>query len=198
MLIWMVFVIIWEMFHEIISLNSVLLLLLVTFGSRFKLEFVYIFHIENIRPSLILLHGSQMFVVLECFIEIIFFCSYQNNKSSESKEKFWQFSIHCKSALEALKLAYANKTKSQSLPRSLALQNIWQIANSVLNNGKLATALLFNGLELLSSASDKAKLFTKNFSKNYNIGDLIILIFLSRTNWKLRNISVTLKMVKGS
>ena len=36
----MVFAIIWDMFHGRISLNSVLLLLLVNFASRFKLELV--------------------------------------------------------------------------------------------------------------------------------------------------------------
>ena len=38
--------------------------------------------------------------------------------------------------------------------------------NSVLNKGKSAIPPLFNGAEVLSSASGKAKLFTENFSKN--------------------------------
>ena len=51
---------------------------------------------------------------------------------------------------------------------------------------------------MLSSASDKAKLFTKTFSRNSNLGDLGISlpVFPSRTNLKLHNISVTPKMVK--
>ena len=57
---------------------------------------------------------------------------------------------------------------------------------------------MFNGLEVLSSASDKAKLFAKNFSKNTNLDDFgISLPFLpSTTNLKLHNISMTPKMVK--
>ena len=57
--------------------------------------------------------------------------------------------------------------------------------------------LLFNSLEVLSSASDKAKLFTENFSKNSNLDDsgISLLAFPSRTNLKL-HISVTPKMVK--
>ena len=39
------------------------------------------------------------------------------------------------------------------------------LVNSVLNTGKSATPSLFNGLEVLSSASDKAKLFSENFSR---------------------------------
>ena len=57
---------------------------------------------------------------------------------------------------------------------------------------------LFNNPDVLSSACDKVKLFAKNFSKNSNLDDLGISlpVFLSRTNLKLHNISVTLKMVK--
>ena len=50
-----------------------------------------------------------------------FFHLYQQNKSSESKEKFRQTSNGCKRVLEAAKLVYSNKTKSTSLPRNLAL-----------------------------------------------------------------------------
>ena len=51
---------------------------------------------------------------------------------------------------------------------------------------------------MLSSASDKAKLFAKNFSKNYNIDDsgISLPVFPSKTNLKLHNISITSKMVK--
>ena len=51
---------------------------------------------------------------------------------------------------------------------------------------------------MLSSASDKAKLFAKNFSKNSNLDDSGISLpaFPSRTNQKLHNISITPKMVK--
>ena len=51
---------------------------------------------------------------------------------------------------------------------------------------------------MLSSASDKAKLFAENFSKNSNLDDSGISLpaFPSRTNLKLHNISVTPKMVK--
>ena len=51
---------------------------------------------------------------------------------------------------------------------------------------------------MLSSASDKAKLFAKNFSKNSNLDDsgIFLPLFPSRTNLKLHNISVTPTMVK--
>ena len=51
---------------------------------------------------------------------------------------------------------------------------------------------------MLSSPSDKAKLFAKNISKNPNLDDsgISLPVFPSRTNLKLHNISVTPKMVK--
>ena len=51
---------------------------------------------------------------------------------------------------------------------------------------------------MLSSTSDKAKLFAENCSKNSNLDDsgISLHVFLSRTNLKLDNISVTPKMFK--
>ena len=51
---------------------------------------------------------------------------------------------------------------------------------------------------MLSSASDKAKLFAENFSKNSNLdgSGISLPVFPSRTNLKLHNVSVTPKMVK--
>ena len=40
------------------------------------------------------------------------------------------------------------------------------MTSSVLTKDKFAIPPLFNGPEVLSSASDKAKLFAENFSKN--------------------------------
>ena len=51
---------------------------------------------------------------------------------------------------------------------------------------------------MLFSASDKAKLFPKNFSNIYNLdgSGIFLPVFPSITNLKLHNISVTPKMVK--
>ena len=69
------------------------------------------------------------------------------------------------------KLAYANKTKESITSQKLGSQDFWRIANSVLNKGECAIPSLSNSLEALSSASDKAKLFDENFSKNSNLDD---------------------------
>ena len=51
---------------------------------------------------------------------------------------------------------------------------------------------------MLSSASDKAKIFAENFSLNSNFDDsgVSLPVFPSRTNLKLDNISVTPQMVR--
>ena len=129
-----------------------------------------------------------------------FFRLYQQNKSSESKARFRQASNLCKRVLEAAKLAYATKTKESITSQKLGSWDFWRIANSVLNKGKSAIPPLFNGPEVLSSASDKAKLFAKNFSKNSNLDDsgISLPVFPSRTNLKLHNISITPKILYSS
>ena len=89
-------------------------------------------------------------------------------------------------------------TKQESInSQKLGSWDFWQIANTALNKGKSAIPPLFNDPEVLSSASDKAKLFAKNFSQNSSLDDSGISLpaFPSRTNLK-QHISVTPKMVK--
>ena len=158
---------------------------------------VYIPHRKyQVKP-----HSSPWFSAA-CAAAIVhrnhFFRLYQQNKSSESKVKFRQASNRCKRVLEAAKLAYATKTKESITSQKLGSRDFWRIANSVLNKGKSAILPLFNGPEVLSSASDKAKLFAKNFSKNSKLDDsgISLPVFPSRTNLKLHNIFITPKMVK--
>ena len=51
---------------------------------------------------------------------------------------------------------------------------------------------------MLSSASDKTKFFTENFSKNCNLDDsgIFLPVFTSITNLKLHNISLSPMRVK--
>ena len=191
----MVFVIIWLMFHGRIFWSLMLLLLLVNFVSAIRFWLMYISLIENIRSSLTHLHGFQLPVLVH---RNHFFHLYQKDKSSASKGKFRWACNHCKRVLEATKLAYANKTKESITSHKLGSHDFWQIYNSVLNKSKSAIPPLFNSLKVLSSASDKAKLFPENFSKNSNLDDsgISFPVFPSRTNLKLHNISVTPKTAK--
>ena len=158
---------------------------------------VYIPHRKyQVKP-----HSSPWFSAA-CAAAIVhrnhFFRLYQREKSSDSKVKFRQASNRCKRVLEAAKLTCANKTKESITSQKLGSRDFWRIANSVFNKGKSAIPPLFNESEMLSSVSDKAKLFTENFSLNSNLDDsgVSLPVFPSRTNLKLHNISVTPKMVR--
>ena len=114
-------------------------------------------------------HSSPCFLAAYTVVIVYknyFFHLYQPNKSSESKAKFRQASNCCKRVLEAAKLACANKTKESITFQKLGSRDFWRIANSVLQKGKSAIPPLFNGPELLSCASNKAKLFAANFYRN--------------------------------
>ena len=158
---------------------------------------VYIPHRKyQVKP-----HSSPWFSAA-CAAAIVhrnhFFRLYQQKKSSESKVKSRQASNRCKRVLEAAKLAYATKTKESITSQKLGSRDFWRIANSFLNKGKSAIPPLLSGPEVLSSPSDKAKLFAKNFSKNSNLDDsgISLPVFPARTNLKLHNISISPKMVK--
>ena len=85
-----------------------------------------------------------------------FFHLYQKDKSSDSKVKLRQASNHSK-------LTYANKTKESVTSQKHGFHDFWQIADIVLNKGKSDIPPLYNGPEVLCSASDKAKLFAEKF-----------------------------------
>ena len=61
--------------------------------------------------------------------------------------------------------------KESITSKELGSKDFWRIANSVLSKGKFAIPFLFNSPEMLSSLSDKAKLFADNFCKNSNLED---------------------------
>ena len=158
---------------------------------------VYIPHRKyQVKP-----HSSPWFSAA-CAAAIVhrnhFFCFCQKDTSSESKGQFRQAGNPCKRVLEAAKFAYANNTKDSFASQKLAFRYFWRIANSVLNKYKSAIPSPFNGLEVLFSAFDKAKLLAENFSKNSSLDDsgISLAVFSSATNLKLHFISVTLKMIK--
>ena len=89
------------------------------------------------------------------------------------------------------------KQKSPSLPRNLALRTLGELPIVFSTKVNLLYAPLFKGPAVLSSASDKAKLFAENFSKNSNLdySGISLPVLPSRTNLKLHYISVALKMI---
>ena len=118
-LIGMVFVIIWEMFHRRIPLNSWLLLLLVNFGQvQVGIDiYIYIRHRKyQVKP-----HSSPWFSAA-CAAAIVhrnhFFHLYQQNKSSESKVNFRQLVIIAKGFLMLPNLHMLLKQRVHHFPET--------------------------------------------------------------------------------
>ena len=130
-----------------------------------------------------------MTVILCLIIKRHLQCAWVTHPQN-NKHRCWQLK-------EFLKLPNLHMLIKKMSPL-LGSRDFWRIANSVLNKGKSAIPPLFNGPEVLSSSSDKAKLFAENFYKNSNLdgSGISLPAFFSRTNLKLHNISVTHKMVK--
>ena len=145
--------------------------------------------IKYIRLCLTHLHGFELLVPLPQFIEITFTYT-KKDQFSESKVKFRQASNCCEIVLEPSKITYSNKRKDSINSQKLGSQDFSQIANSALKKAKSAIPLLFNGPEVSSSASNKAKLFTEDFCQNSDLNDsgISLLGFPSRTNLRPHNI----------
>ena len=111
--------------------------------------------------------------------------------------KFKEASNCCERVPGPAKSAYANRAKTSITSQKLGSFDFWRIANGTLNKSKSSLPALFNDPEVLSSASDKAKLLAENFSKNSNLdySSISLLAVSSRTNLKL-HIPATLKLIK--
>ena len=128
---------------------------------------------------------------------ISLFCRwYQQNKFSESKVKFRQ--AIAKGFLKLPKLHILIEQKSLSLPRNFALGTFGELLIVFSTNLNLHYLLYSMARSCCPSASDKAKLFARNFSRNsvfVNAG-ISLPVFPCRTNLKSHDISVTPNLVK--
>ena len=75
----------------------------------------------------------------------------------------------CNRVLKATKLTNASRTRELISSQKLDFQNFQWIANSVFKKGKSAILSESNGAKVLSSFSNKTKLFAEIFPKNYNL-----------------------------
>ena len=75
--------------------------------------------------------------------------------------------------LRNAKDSYAASIQSRIENERLGSREFWKITNKVLNRGKTSVVpTVINGPELLSSASDKAKLFATNIAANSTLDDV--------------------------
>ena len=88
--------------------------------SQVRIDAYIPYHKYHVKP-----HSSPWFSTT-CATAMVdrnhFFCLYQQNKSSESKVKFWHDSNRCKRILESVKIAYDNKAKESIFFQKLSLQ----------------------------------------------------------------------------
>ena len=165
-LIGMVFVIIWEMFHGRISLNSVLLLLLVNFVRGFSLELMYVPFILNSKSNLTLLHGFQLLVLLPQFIEIPFFCLHQ--QILNLKKCSDRLVIVAKGFLKLPNLHLLRNQKSPSLPRKLALLTLDKLLIVFSTKVNLLHLLYYTVQRCCLLQLMMQNCLPKNFSNNSN------------------------------
>ena len=111
---------------------------------------------------------------------------------------FTQTSNRFKRVIESAKNHYTKKIKETIFSQRVGSRDFWHIANNVLNRGKSAIPPFCNGPEVLTFASEKAKLFAELFSKSSNLDDSghALPAFSHRTDITLSNMVFTLKMVK--
>ena len=104
---------------------------------------------------------------------------------------------HCKRVITEARSSYAEATRHSIAPQRIGSRDFWRICNSVLNRGKSTIPPLFNGPEVLTTSTDKANLFARNFSYNSTLDDSYQLLpdFPSRTEYRLTSRKITARMV---
>ena len=182
----MVFVIIWEIFHweDIFKLGA-------SAAASELCEWVwvgtdvYITHSPH-RKYQVKSHSSPWFSA-SCAAAIghgnHFFRLYQKNKSSDSKVKFRQASNHCKTVLEATKLAYANKKKSPLLPQNLALMTFGELLIVFLTRVNLLYLLYSVTRRCCLLHLIKQNCFLKTFLRTLILMTQVSLYLFSIQNW---------------
>ena len=126
-----------------------------------------------------------------------FFHLYHQDPNSHTKSQYRTASNRCKYVLNNAKNQYANMIKLRIEAESLGSREFWRITNRVLNRGKSSIPTIVNGPEIVSSSSDKASLFARNFASNSSLDDTEHELpeFPIRTDARLSTFKVTPKEV---
>ena len=78
----------------------------------------------------------------------------------------------CHKVLRVAKISYAESVQARIEKERLGSREFWRITNKVLNLGKSPIPTIINGRKVISSSSDKAKLFASIFSSNSTLDEL--------------------------
>ena len=126
-----------------------------------------------------------------------YFHRYHRDATPDNKKLFNDSRNHCKRVITEAKSSYAEATRHSIASQRIGSRDFWRICNSVLNRGKSTIPPLFNGPEVLTTSTDKANLFARNFSYNSTLDDSNQLLpdFPSRTEHRLTSRKITARMV---
>ena len=126
-----------------------------------------------------------------------YFHQYHRDATPENKKLFRDSRNHCKRVIAEARSSYAEATRRSVASQRTGSRDFWRICNSVLNRGKSTIPPLFNGPEVLTTSTDKANLFARNFSSNSTLDDGFQQLpdFPSRTEQRLTSRKITARMV---
>ena len=126
-----------------------------------------------------------------------YFHRYHRDATPANKKLFNDSRNHCKRVITEARSSYAEAARHSIASQRIGSRDFWRICNSVLNRGKSTIPPLFNGPEVLTTSTDKANLFARNFSYNSTLDDSYQLLpdFPSRTEHRLTSRKITARMV---
>ena len=152
--------------------------------------------------------NSQPWFTPECAAAIAhrnhFFHVYQQNRDDDNAHaEFNAARNYCRRILRNSKCSYAQTIRTEISNERPGTCGFWKISRKVLNSGKASVPTLIHGPEVISSSSEKAKLFAANFASNSTLDDQghTLPDFPQLTDKQLNKFSVTAKeigkLVKG-
>ena len=152
--------------------------------------------------------NSQPWFTPECAAAIAhrnhFFHVYQQNRDDDNAHaEFNAARNYCRRILRNSKCSYAQTIRTEISNERPGTRGFWKISRKVLNSGKASVPTLIHGPEVISSSSEKAKLFAANFASNSTLDDQghTLPDFPQLTDNQLNKFSVTAKeigkLVKG-
>ena len=87
-----------------------------------------------------------------------YFHQYHPNATCENKKLCCDSRNHCKKVLKDARSNYAEATRCSVASQLIGSGAFWRICNSVLNRGKSTIPSLFNGTEVLTTSTGKARI----------------------------------------
>ena len=119
--------------------------------------------------------NSQPWFTPECAAAIAhrnhFFHLYHQNRCAVTQAAFHNARNQCQMVLRDAKSSYAKSIQDRIDQERLGSREFWRITNKILNRGKSPIPTIINGPEVISSSSDKAKLFGSIFASNSTLDD---------------------------